>query len=129
MAATAQRRRVLVVDDDLDIRVMISDALLANGYAVLTASDGEEGLRHARAWRPHLVLCDLVMPRMNGYEFVTAYRQLEGVPTGAIVVMTAAGSGVQRITDDLHPDAILGKPFMLHDLLTVVARHARLPAA
>ena len=68
------RRRVLVIDDEAHHRVLVSELLEGEGFDVLAASDGKEGLRHARDWRPDVILCDLLMPGMSGGDFIRAYR-------------------------------------------------------
>lgn len=122
------RKRVLVIDDDPAICQMLADALGDEGYAVLTAEDGADGLRRARDWRPHVILCDLVMPRMNGFEFVRNYRQTPG-PHAALFVMTAAGATARAAVEALSADEFFPKPFEVTRLLESVAHHAHLPAA
>src|SRR3989304_372251 len=60
--------RVLVVDDELDARELLQAFLVAKGYAVVTASDGEEALQKVKEERPHLILLDVRLPKMNGLE-------------------------------------------------------------
>jgi CheY-like chemotaxis protein len=113
--------RVLVVDDEPDIREAISELLADEGYEVDEARDGEEALWKARAHHPGLVLLDLMMPGMNGWEFRSRQRddpELAGIP---VIVLTAVGktSGVDGVA------AFLSKPFELSDLLTTIRQHAQ----
>jgi CheY-like chemotaxis protein len=111
---------VLVVDDEVDIREAVAELLAGEGYEVLDASDGAEALRKARAFHPSVVLLDLMMPGMNGWEFCARRKgdpELERIP---VIVLSALGR-VQGI------DAVeyLQKPFELEDLLSAVKAHAR----
>ncbi len=76
--------RVLVVDDELDFRNLLREFLALKGYDVLTAADGPEALRVVKEERPHVVLLDIRMPRMNGFE---ALRQIRAVDQEVNVVM------------------------------------------
>lgn len=69
--------RVLVVDDEADAVELLQEFLVAKGYEVLTATDGEEALRKVREERPHLILLDVRMPGMNGLEILRRVRQID----------------------------------------------------
>ena len=69
--------RVLVVDDEPDARELLSEFLMAKGYAVLTASNGEEALRKLKEERPHLILLDIRMPKMDGMETLRRVREID----------------------------------------------------
>jgi DNA-binding response OmpR family regulator len=69
--------RVLVVDDEPDARELLSEFLTAKGYEVLTASNGEEALRKVKEDRPHLILLDVRMPKMNGLEVLKQVREID----------------------------------------------------
>ena len=72
--------RVLVVDDDANIRQMLLDALDDAGFVTREAQHGAEAMSVVQDWHPDVILLDLVMPWMNGYEFADAYRQAPGPP-------------------------------------------------
>src|SRR5947209_2845360 len=74
-AATQFRFRILVVDDDLSIRETAKLILESEGFEVLTAADGVEGLHSLSKSLPHLIISDLNMPRMSGFEFLAVVRQ------------------------------------------------------
>src|SRR5688500_4985874 len=95
-----QGRRILVVDDDLAIRVLLQAVLKRLDFEVVRAEDGEVGFRTAESEAFDLIRLDLMMPRVNGYEFIDRVNQAEG-PRPHIIVFTAAGKrGVDRIPSD-----------------------------
>src|ERR1700694_2365532 len=72
--ADVDRKRILVIDDDLPLRGMLTAALRKHGFQVLLAGDGEEGQRAVNIHNPHVILLDLAMPRVNGWGFLQALR-------------------------------------------------------
>lgn len=113
---------VLVVDDESDIREAVAEVLADEGYEVLGARDGAEALQKLREHHPDLVLLDLMMPRMNGWEFRAAQKgdpDCSGIP---VIVVSALGRATGFDADDY-----LQKPFEVDRLLTAVRQHA--PAA
>jgi CheY-like chemotaxis protein len=111
---------VLVVDDESDIREAVAELLSDEGYEVHDAQDGAEALRMARQYHPSVVLLDLMMPGMSGWEFCAKRRddpELAGIP---VIVLSAVG-GAQG----LDAAGYLQKPFELEALLTAVREHAR----
>jgi CheY-like chemotaxis protein len=114
---------VLIVDDDEDIRETVSDILSSAGYVCATACNGREALDRARARRPALVLLDLNMPVMNGWQFrqeQLADPDLAAIP---VVVMTAA----RNIDPKAAPGPVLSKPMAFDKLLKAVERALRTP--
>ena len=91
--------KILIIDDDKGIVEMIKAALTKRNYEVFTASDGTEGLELVKNSPPDLILLDVVMPLMNGYEFLRALKALKAIEGGAmipVVVMTAK-EGMEEI--------------------------------
>ncbi len=82
--------KVLVVDDEAGVRRTLSMILEDEGYQVITASDGKEGLERALKEEPDLILCDIRMPRMDGLEFLEQYRKKNG--QALVITITAYGS-------------------------------------
>ena len=117
--------RILVVDDDDTIRELISIALGDEGYEVMTAIHGREALERTVSWSPDVILLDMRMPVMDGWEFTRAYRQGQG-PHAPIVVLTA-GRDANCSALQLDADAALAKPFELSSLLDLVSRLACVP--
>ncbi len=110
--------RVLVVDDDESIRQIVHLFLSEEGYEVFEASNGEAALALLPVFRPDLILLDLRMPVMDGWEFARRYRLLPG-PHAPIVACVAALDVTQDCAG-LDPATILSKPFDLEDLLATV---------
>lgn len=104
---------VLVVDDFEDMRLMYSEYLAQCGYRVATAADGEEGLRVALSLRPAVVVLDLAMPVMDGWE---AARQLRSHPeTKRAVIIAVTGNATarnRRLAMEAGCDHFIAKPFL-----------------
>jgi two-component system chemotaxis response regulator CheY len=115
--------RVLIVEDDDGIRDMVDIVLSAAGYEVLTASDGADALEVIGGGPPDLVLLDMRMPVMDGWEFARRYRA-GPAPHAPIVVMTAARDAAQRAAE-IDANGYLGKPFDMAELLRLVSQLAR----
>lgn len=115
--------RILVIDDDSDIREVVGEALEFAGYEVATAREGREGLALCRSFRPTLILLDLMMPGMSGWEFRAAQQEEAALAKIPVLVVTALGQD-----PDIRVSAVLAKPFRLDDLLAHVRRFAGEPA-
>jgi CheY-like chemotaxis protein len=116
---------ILIIDDDDAVRTAIDAALSAEGYDVVTASDGIAGLEAATTQILALILLDVRMPGMDGPQFARAYSHIPG-PRAPTVVVTAVENGAawaRRIGAAAH----LGKPFDLEELLAIVERYAGPP--
>ena len=112
---------VLVVDDDPGIRDIVEAILNEEGFSVATAANGREALDHITEDRPALVLLDLQMPVMTGWELLTHLRDARvQVP---IVFMTA-GFRAKTEAERHQVDGYIGKPFALDELVAVVERFA-----
>jgi CheY-like chemotaxis protein len=114
---TAAPRKVLVVDDDPDICAVLAESLGATGYEVATARDGREGLDVLRGGRFGLVVLDLMMPVMTGWEFREA--QLRDARISDVPVIVVSAAHAPRAVDAA---AFLPKPFDLDELLALTAR-------
>ena len=111
---------VLVVDDDKDIRDLLSDALAAEGYVAVSARHGAEALERLRDLRPDLILLDLMMPVMDGLAFIAAKKDDPALVDIPVIAMTAA-----TWNDVEGAVALLRKPFDLDAFLADVARRLR----
>ncbi len=105
---------ILAVDDEPGILRVIKLELSAQGFRVLTASNGQEGLRMAEEHRPDLVLLDIVMPEMSGLEVMRELRERSNVP---IIMLTAKRSETDKVMGlEMGADDYLPKPFSLDEL-------------
>jgi CheY-like chemotaxis protein len=122
--ASGERPRILVVDDDLAIRVTFAQILLGEGYEVVAARDGVEAVGLAGSHRFDAILLDLFMPEMDG---MTALRHLRELAPGAAVVILSAHIEPERVAEAyrLGAAAVLGKPPDLDELLALFHEHTR----
>jgi CheY-like chemotaxis protein len=114
------RPRVLLVDDDEGICDFVKMALHDAGFDVATAHNGRVALELLPSFQPRVILLDMRMPQMDGWEFSRAYRETPG-PHAPIVVVTAARDAAQSAAE-IQADAHLAKPFRVMDLLAIVRR-------
>jgi DNA-binding response OmpR family regulator len=115
---------ILVVEDDASILEMLLQILRAEGYPVVGANNGLEGLAEVDRRVPSLILLDMRMPRMDGWEFAAALR-VRGIAS-PVVVMTAADDA-KRWAEEVGADGYVVKPFEILELLASVEKHRRLP--
>jgi CheY-like chemotaxis protein len=122
IAPLGDAARVLVVDDDSELRRVLALALADEGYDVRAAPDGWAALELLEAWRPRVILLDLMMPGMDGWAFRA--RQL-ATPVAAEVPVIVLSADRDVRVEALRPAAFLPKPFNLQALLDAVAELAR----
>lgn len=91
------KKKILVVDDEADIRDMLSQILDDMGYEVLLAEDGKEGLRKAQLLKPDLILLDISMPQMDGAEVCLELKQKKSTEKIPVVLMTALGERIDKL--------------------------------
>ncbi len=115
------RSRVLLVEDDPQICEFLQDALTDEGFDVRVAATGRVALDVLGQWRPGLILLDLRMPDLDGWEFRAEQRARPDVAAIPVVV-TTAGTTPQEDLAALAPAAVVSKPFDLDELLTTVRR-------
>jgi len=108
---------VLVVEDDADARAAMAKALTASGFTVTEADNGLVGLQHVSQRRFDAIVCDLMMPRMSGYELIDRLAELPKRP--AVIVVTALPEGAHARLNSAVVSSILQKPFEI-GLLTAV---------
>lgn len=114
------RKRVLVIDDDLPIRGMLAAALRQHGFQVLLAGDGNEGQRALTIHNPDVVLLDLAMPGVNGWDFLQRLRETGHLGRIPIVVVSAHLGVQPQALLQMGVSAILPKPFNLPELITLI---------
>lgn len=112
---------VLIADDDPGIRLSVSRFLESEGYCCLTAGDGAQALEMIHRYQPHLLITDIAMPNMNGYELVRQVRQHPSLRLLPVIYLTARTELEERIRAyRTGGDVYLAKPFDLNELAAVV---------
>jgi DNA-binding response OmpR family regulator len=107
-------RTILVVDDEPTLRETLAEALDADGFRVVTASDGREALAQFREHHPELVVLDLMLPELSGVEVCRILRRESGVP---ILMLTAKSGEIDKVLGlELGADDYVTKPFSLREL-------------
>ena len=106
------QENVLVVDDHPEIRDLMVKILARRGYRVSTASDGHDALTQFALARPDLVITDLSMPGLNGYQLCRLIRGISSVP----VLIMSAQKGVEEKAYEMGADAFVSKPFDMEAL-------------
>jgi two-component system phosphate regulon response regulator PhoB len=120
--AVASAERILVVDDEPDIVALVSYHLAKSGYRVVTASSGTEALESARRERPALVVLDLMLPGISGYDVLERLRAEEATREVGVLMLTARREEPDRIRGlSLGADDYLTKPFSPQELVLRVA--------
>jgi CheY-like chemotaxis protein len=113
--------KILVIDDDAVVRKALQHALEKAGYNVLEASDGAAGIEMAKASLPDLILCDIDMPAMSGFDTLKALKadpQTQGLPFVFLTGSSEAMAG--RLGRTLGAEEFIEKPFSFSKLLAVV---------
>ena len=132
-AAARERKRVLVPDDEPITRMLVKLLLEREHYDVLEATNGRDGVELATRERPDLLLIDLNMPEMDGYEAIARLRKDLSMATLPIVVLTAEdGPGVEKRVLELGADDYIVKPFdpdILLSRVNAVFRRLKVMAA
>lgn len=122
------KEKILIVDDEARILRLVRSNLETQGYKVLTALDGESALTAAEMNDPDLIILDLMLPRLDGFEVCRRLREFSTVP---IIVLTAKGEEVDKVKGlELGADDYLTKPFGIPELLArikAVLRRTRVP--
>jgi DNA-binding response OmpR family regulator len=108
-------KTILVVDDKESVRTLVADYLMAEGFRVVCAENGRAAMGEARQEKPDLILLDIMMPEMDGYEFVRAYRREQLTP---IILLTARLDETDKVLGlELGADDYVTKPFGMRELV------------
>ena len=120
---SAGARRILVIDDEDDLRKVVTYQLKASGYEVITAKDGEEGLEKARAETPDLIILDLMLPKIEGRKGCGLLKNDARYKSIPIILFTARVQTEDvELSKEVGADAYITKPFETSDLIGVVER-------
>ena len=114
-------KRLLLVDDDEDLRASLAEALEDSGYAVIQAPDGQKALELLEAEHPDLVLLDLLMPVLNGWQFCQSKDENPATASIPVIAMSAAVSKDPRSPYYIDVDDFIAKPVELDELLAKIA--------
>jgi DNA-binding response OmpR family regulator len=122
-------KTILVVDDNANVRTLVREYLTESGFRVVTAENGQTALYVARQEKPDLILLDVMMPEMDGLEFIRAYRKESDKP---IILLTAKLEESDKVIGlELGADDYITKPFGMRELVarihTVMRRSGQIP--
>ena len=118
--ADVDQKTVLVIDDDLPLRGMLAAALRQHGFKVLLAGDGAEGQRALNIHHPSVVLLDLAMPEVNGWDFLQRLQETGTIGKVPIIVVSAHLRVEPQAILQMGVAAILPKPFNLTELIDLI---------
>ena len=126
---TNMPKTILVVDDKANVRTLVRDYLAEQGFHVLVADNGQNALYEARRAKPDLILLDIMMPEMDGFEFIRTFRKESETP---VILLTSKLEESDKVIGlELGADDYLTKPFGMRELVarihTVLRRAGRLP--
>jgi CheY-like chemotaxis protein len=119
-------KKILVVDDEPAILNLVENRLRANGYDVVTAADGEEGVQKAKAENPDLILLDIMMPKMSGCEAAVLIQddpKTKDIPIIMLTALVSKNEESKRVQYRLN--ICIAKPFDNQDLVAKVQEHIR----
>jgi len=117
----SDKKRVLLIDDDMSLLVTLGDFLKFEGYEVTTADSGEAGLKRLETLKPHVIILDMSMPGMGGVGFLKEVSSPEGKPRYPILVLTARANMAEFFAN-VEVDGFVAKPCAPQDLLMEVSR-------
>jgi DNA-binding NarL/FixJ family response regulator len=119
--STRETKRLLLIDDDPNLILLVKDYLEFRGYEVITAENGREALEVLEQELPDMVICDVMMPEMDGYAFVNQVRQDERTSWIPILFLSAKGQSQDRVKGlNIGADVYMVKPFEPEELVAQV---------
>jgi DNA-binding response OmpR family regulator len=121
-AQAKTKKRVLLVDDDREIVESMRYALEANGYEILVARDGNQGLAMAERDNPDLVILDMMMPKRSGFLVLEKLRRSRPIPLRIVMITANEGNRHKAYAEMLGVDDYIRKPFAMDRLLDTVER-------
>ena len=119
--STKEHKRLLLIDDEPDLILLVKDYLEFRGYEVITAENGREALEVLEQEIPDMIICDVMMPEMDGYAFVNQVRQEERTSWIPILFLSAKGQSQDKIKGlNIGADVYMVKPFEPEELVAQV---------
>jgi len=114
-------KTILFIEDNLEIRENTAELLELEGYKVITASDGKKGFEQAKEKKPDVILCDIMMPEMNGYE-VFEHLRMNAETSGIPFIFISASAEKSEVQKGLNMGAIgyIRKPYTEYELLETI---------
>ena len=116
-----KNQHILIIDDDVEVTESIRQALLAVGYSVSVALDGNQGLAYTEAKSPDLMILDIMMPRRSGFLVLERLRQNDSKPIPVIMITGNEGARHREYAEMLGVNDYINKPFTMDRLLTSVS--------
>lgn len=108
--------KILVVDDDAPILDLLTEILEECGHEALRAANGQEALQLAQLYHPEVIISDIMMPEMNGYELLKAIRTIPDLARTVVVLASAGVSKLSSVTTPFKADGYMQKPFNLSQI-------------
>jgi DNA-binding response OmpR family regulator len=119
-----KKEKILIIEDDASILVGLIDLLETEGYEVCTAEDGEQALQMFRQEKPTLILLDIMLPEISGYDVCREIRKQDDITP--ILMLTAKGQEVEKVVGlEMGADDYIVKPFGVNELLARIRAHLR----
>ena len=117
------KKRILLVDDEPDLVRITSYRLQKAGYVILVAESGTQGLQLAQRERPDLILLDLNLPYMNGYDVCRALKTDPNLKNIPIIVFSASSESIKEKSEEIGASAYIVKPFEISNLLETISKY------
>jgi DNA-binding response OmpR family regulator len=118
----SEKKTILIIDDDSEIIDTLQTILTSNGYEILTAQDGNQGLKTAEEMQPDLVILDMMMPKRSGFLVLEQLRKKDKTKPAVIMITANEGSRHRVYAEMLGVDAYIRKPFAIDKLTDQVAK-------
>lgn len=116
-----ENQHILVIDDDVEVTESIRQALIAAGYSVSVALDGNQGLAYTEAKSPDLLILDIMMPRRSGFLVLERLRQNDSIPIPVIMITGNEGARHREYAEMLGVNDYINKPFTMDRLLNSIS--------
>jgi len=116
-------KKVLIIEDNAEIRENTSEILALQGYEVITSDNGREGVATALSQRPDVILCDIMMPEVNGYQVIRALKANPRTEKIPFIYVTASGEKSEvKMALELGAAGYVRKPFDVKDLIDAIRK-------